>query len=132
MKYLVMSIVLVLCSCRMPGDRDSRKMVDSTAAKYDPAEMELQQGYNDFLRYKLVGEDVQAGTVRLKDGEVVKFWFASHHLTSDMGTTRFDFADGKVVYFKGYFCCEVQLPEENFTSRKELLDFLSKNDEAMP
>ncbi|SMC58238.1 hypothetical protein [Moheibacter sediminis] len=66
--------------------------------------------------------DIQNGFILLKNGEKVKFWFLSHHLTSDDGGTIYEFQDGEQIFCEGTHCCEVQYFEFGKNKREELID----------
>ncbi|RYD72449.1 MAG: hypothetical protein EOP84_23160 [Verrucomicrobiaceae bacterium] len=107
----------------------ARIMVDAAAKTNDPATMTLEITDPPLIRSDYRSDGAQTGLVTLPDGEVVKFWFVSHH-TAGPGCARFDFNDGTTRYMWGdYFCCEVQIPGEQVRSRKDLLAFIDAHDQ---
>ncbi|MES2658438.1 MAG: hypothetical protein V4689_07455 [Verrucomicrobiota bacterium] len=108
----------------------ARIRVDLAAMKYDPTSQKLRGSYPPLIRSTANSDKSQTGLVTLSDGENVKFWFISHHV-SDPGCTRFDFRDGTHKYMRGsYFCCEVQIPEDEVRTRQDLITFIEKHDES--
>ena len=99
----------------------------------------------DFTDFKVNSDDIswnisdgiQYGFIHLKNGENVKFWFLSHHLTSDIGGTIYEYSNGKRQYCSGLHCCEVQFYEngklgKTFENDMELKRFVSERDGIKP
>lgn len=108
-----------------------RAAVDRTAVAHDPAAIAMKHQESPLVHFTVLPDLTHAGLVHLPDGEKVKFWFRSHHL-SGVSCTRFDFADGSREYFKGCFCCEVMLPEDKIRSKGDLMAFLQANHGTKP
>jgi hypothetical protein len=76
--------------------------------------------------------NVQFGNISFDDGEIVKFWFCSHHRSSDNGTTLFRFKSEDVL-MSGYFCCEVILPKSfSYDNSNNLRSFIKENNGIRP
>ena len=107
----------------------ARFRVDVAALKYDPNTQKLSVTYPPLIRATSIPGRIQTGLVTLADGETVKYWFISHHIDGP-GCARFDFSDGTRRYIYGsYFCCEVQIPEDQVKTRQDLISFLETHDE---
>ena len=108
----------------------ARIKVELAAMRHDPSALKLSSSYPPLIQSASISNDVQTGLVALPDGEKVKFWFVSHHITGP-GCTRFDFSDGTRRYMMGsYFCCEVQIPVKDVKNRTELIAFIEAHDES--
>ncbi|SHI52793.1 hypothetical protein SAMN02745181_0321 [Rubritalea squalenifaciens DSM 18772] len=114
------------------GEPESREIVIRSAGQHNPLQLELSAAGNDYIRRKILADQTETGTITLRDGEVVCYWFRSHHLCSDMGTTLFRFPGGEDFYLSGYFCCEVSFPQDSFASAQELSTFLQSVDGTQP
>lgn len=122
--------VLVGCS---PYPTKARLLKIAEQERYDPGTMELEDGYNSFVKnIMLCDAKVETGIVSLKDGASAKFWFRSHHLAKDIGGTWFFMSDGSRAYMAGYFCCEALFPEEGFASLDELKTYISGHNGDIP
>lgn len=73
------------------------------------------------VAYAVTEKGIQYGTIALNDGEYVKFWFLSHHLTNDMGGTIYEFPGGERHFYAGMHCCEVQF-SQNLTESRTFAD----------
>ncbi len=105
----------------------ARILVDVAAMRYDPAAMKLHVSDPPLIRSTSESRPVQTGLVDLPDGEVVKFWFISHHVAGP-GCARFDFSDGTTRYMWGDdFCCEVQISDKVVKNRKDLIALIEVN-----
>jgi hypothetical protein len=102
------------------------------SAKYAPKSQTLHKGYNDYVRCVHLENGIETGIITCQDGSTSDYWFLTHHISKDKGGTLFRFSDGSEVYMTGYFCCEVQLPEQPFASLSELRDFIQKRDGTGP
>lgn len=108
----------------------ARIRIDMAAMRYDPSALKLRLTYPNLIRSTLIPDHIQTGLVMLPDGENVKFWFISHHITGP-GCVRFDFSDGTRKYIYGsYFCCEVQIPEGQVKNKRDLVDFIERHNES--
>lgn len=110
----------------------NRYWVVQSAKENDPSELKLMEGSNDYIRRVSLSGGLECGIVTMKDGDEVKYWFRSHHLSGDQGHARFEFPDGSVRMMTGYFCCEVMFPQDDFASVKEFDAFLAEVDGKGP
>ena len=69
----------------------------------------LTKGY-DNIKYELK-DNIQYGLIDLENGEQVKFWFLTHHASTDIGGTIYEYPDGEKQFCSGYHYCEVQFTE---------------------
>lgn len=129
MRYLLILPVLgMLLSCN-----ESNKDFYSVAHSIDPASRTLEVGYNKYTKRAFLKDvEIETGIITLLDGDTVKYWFQSHHLRDDSGLTLFRLSDGSEKVLRGWFCCEVQLPEEGFANKEALLSFIEKKDGVGP
>jgi hypothetical protein len=98
----------------------------------DPATLSLEPAYNHYAHRTFLPDGTEVGVVQLKDGSIAKYWFRSHHLSQDKGGTIFALSDDSRRFMSGYFCCEVQLPEEQLASLADLRAFISAADGQRP
>ena len=122
--------VLALASCGPRGH--SKAGVDAAAAQDDPAKLALEAKVTGYIESTRLPSNIETGIVTLGDGERVKFWFKSRHFDTDFGCTRFEYGDGSVDYLEGFFCCEMDLPGARLGNRKELREFIERNDGSEP
>ena len=109
-------------------DPITESFVRGMVATYEPDKMPLGKGFNFYVqRHRPIKDLSEVGIITLNDGSIVKYWFVSHHQARDMGGTLFRFEDGKEIFISGYFCCELTLPEEGFSSIPALQSFLVAN-----
>lgn len=106
--------------------------LERISATSDPSTLRLQSGYNNYVRRAILTDGTEAGIITCRDGSSSRFWFRSHHLTDDDGGTVFRFSDGTMLFMSGGFCCEVQLPEQQFATLSELRAFIKRNDGLRP
>lgn len=124
---LIIALAAVLTGC---GSRAQREVERASAA--DPASLALGPGYNDYVRRAFLPDLTEAGIITCRDGSSSRYWFRSHHLTHDDGGTLFRFSDGRRIFMSGWFCCEVQLPEQQLASLAELEAFIRRYDGISP
>jgi len=125
---LVIAFAAILTGCASRAQRE----VERASAASDPASLTLERGYNDYVRRAILTNGTEAGIISCRDGSSSRYWFRSHHLTHDDGGTLFRFSDGSEVFMSGWFCCEVQLPEQQLASLVELLAFIREHDGVSP
>lgn len=111
---------------------ENRDHVTRSCNENDPAQMELSTGANKFIRRTILPDGTETGIIQTAYGNEVKYWFRSHHLSNDLGTSRFVFPDGRERTISGYFCCEVMFPHQDFKSPNELDSFLTEIDGMSP
>jgi len=111
---------------------ESRDLVIHSSLKHDPAEMELSTGSNKYIRRAILPDNTETGIIQISDGNEVKYWFRSHHLSNDLGSSKFVFSDGREKIVSGYFCCEVMFSQKEFRSVADFESFLTKIDGISP
>lgn len=79
-------------------------------------------------------DGIQYGIITLKNNDEIKFWFLSHHMTSDNGGTIYKFPDRDQLFISGYHCCEVQFYglEEELDNSNNFKNHLKNNDNKRP
>ena len=125
---LLIAFAATLAGCTSRTEQELERI--STAS--DPAHLTLQEGYNEYTQRTILAGGTEAGIIRCRDGSSSRYWFRSHHLTHDDGGTLFRFSDGTRIFMSGWFCCEVQLPEQQFASLAELGAFIRQHDGISP
>ena len=97
-------------------------------------EANLMKGYSENTMRNFTVDGVEYGTITLENSEKIKYWFESHHLSSDqIGGTLFEMPNGELEFIEGYFCCEVQLPHNGkFKNSKVFLHEMNKIDGITP
>jgi hypothetical protein len=98
----------------------------------DPSSHILKKGYNSYVHRAFLKDGTELGIIQMKDGSSSKYWFRSHHHADDMGGTWFFMSDGTKAYMAGWFCCELQLPEQQFESLADLKKFIKKYHRIKP
>ena len=129
LRFLPFTLIVLLTGCAEDSTKNNLRVV---AMENDPATLALERGYNTYIRRTFLKDRTETGIIDLKDGSSSKYWFRSHHLSHDIGGTWFRMSDGQEVYMAGYFCCEVQLPEEQLGSLAALRDFINEHDGVAP
>ena len=124
---LLIAFAAILTGCGSRAQREVRR-----ASASDPASLSLERGYNDYVRRASLADGTEAGIISCRDGSSSRYWFRSHHLTHDDGGTLFRLSDGSEVFMSGWFCCEVQLPEQQLASLTELRAFIREHDGVSP
>jgi len=117
------------------GSPQSRRMVQLAASLHDPSAMVLElPGAHASIRRTQLKDHIEAGLITLGDGARVRYWFCSHHLVEggDLGATLFRLPDGTDLWMDGYFCCEMDPPEESLVSVTALRSFAAAMDGLNP
>ncbi len=109
-----------------------RIRVDLAAWRHDPSAMSLGNSPLIHKSWAHLPEGIEIGLIHLKDRGTVKYWFISRHEQPGIGITRFDFPDGTTAYLRGYFCCEVQMPDEAVGDKQALLAFIGRSNRIHP
>jgi hypothetical protein len=125
---LIIAVGVVLAGCASRTERELQRISMTS----DPASLSLEQGYNVYVRRAALADGTEAGIITCLDGSSSRFWFRSHHLTHDEGGTLFRFSDGTEAFMSGYFCCEVQLPDQQIASLLDLRSFIQQNHGVSP
>ena len=128
-KLLIPIFTLFLMSCSYYTTKAPLKTLSE---KYDPSKLNLNQGYNSYVKNMHLEDGTEIGIIYLKDGTQSKYWFRSHHLVDDIGGTWFAMGNGQKKYMAGWFCCEVQLPKEQLASLKDLESFINEHHGISP
>jgi hypothetical protein len=80
-----------------------------------------------------VFSEIERGIVALKDGEIIRFAFISHHASKDRNSHSYFQGDKYKRYIRGWFCCEVKFGREKQPKDiAELNSLLSKYDGVPP
>ena len=124
---LFIAFAVFLAGCASRSQREVER-----ASAFDPVSLSLERAYNDYVRRSILADGTEAGIISCRDGSSSRYWFRSHHLTHDDGGTLFRFSDGSQVFMSGYFCCEVQFPEQQFASLAELRAFIREHGGVSP
>jgi len=122
-------LFLLLLGCEKYPTRGALLKISE---RNDPAKMELESAFNDCVRRASLEDGTEVGVIAFADGSSAKYWFRTHHRSEDIGGTWFEMSDGTKVYMAGYFCCEVQLPDEEIKSLAELKEFIKECDGSRP
>lgn len=125
----ILMTALLLAGC---GGYPSKAPLRGIMQRQDPSSLKLEAAYNDYVRRAFLKDGTEVGIIRMKDGSTAKYWFRSHHQADDIGGTWFQMSDGVHVYMAGWFCCEVQLPRQQFASLGELTAFIHEHHGADP
>jgi hypothetical protein len=129
MKLILTFVLMALLLGCKNADKTFYSAIEST----DPSTIPLEAGFNKYVSRAFLNDGaVETGIIRLNDGDTVKYWFQSHHMRNDSGVTVFRLSDGQKIVMHGWFCCEVQLPEEGFQNRQTFLDYVAKHDGIGP
>ncbi|OAM89727.1 hypothetical protein AW736_11875 [Termitidicoccus mucosus] len=94
--------------------------------------MHLEAAYNSYVQRAILDDGTEAGVIHMRDGSSSRYWFRSHHRTGDMGGTWFAMSDGTRSYMAGWFCCEVQLPDDQLASLDALKKFVREHHGIAP
>ena len=122
------SSVVLLSGCASSTHRDLERI----SSRSDPATLLLEQGYNDYVRRATLPDGTEAGIIQCRNGSSSRFWFRSHHLTHDFGGTLFHLSDGTQAFMSGWFCCELQLPDQQLASLHDLRAFIKEHEGISP
>lgn len=114
-------LVVLLSSCNLFGTKSQLARV---SRQHDPATMQLEPAFNDYVRRTFLPNGAETGLVDFKDGSQVKYWFQSHHRVRDKGGAWFEFEDGQRIFVTHLFCCEVQLSDAQPENSTYLLEYL--------
>jgi hypothetical protein len=128
-KRLLFIVIILLSGC---FDYPTKNILMNIASKNDPEKLKLAEGYNKYIQRAYLKDGTELGIIYLKDGSSSKYWFRSHHLSKDIGGTWLFMSDGEKEYMAGWFCCEVQLPEQQIESLSALRKFIRKYDGISP
>jgi hypothetical protein len=127
------TLSLIVLAAMLGGCTSStRRELEHISLMSDPASLSLEQGYNDYVQRVFLTNGTEVGIIRCRDGGSSRYWFRSHHLTDDDGGTLFRLSDGAEVFMSGWFCCEIQLPEQQLGSLADLRAFIRKHDGVSP
>jgi hypothetical protein len=130
MKLLFILVPMVfLGSCARFPAKESLRRISEIAA---PEKLRLEAGFNLYVQRAELEDGTEVGVIRMKDGTSSRYWFRSHHLTGDMGGTWIEMSDGTKSYLAGWFCCEVQLPNEQLASLDSLKNFIRNHHGIAP
>lgn len=129
MKKIVVALSLLIFA----GCSETKSDLKKASEKYNLDKIAVEDGFNSYVKRGFLKEDkIECGIIRFSDGDTAKYWFRSHHLSNDFGWTLFEFSNGKKKFMHGWFCCEVQLPENPLKNKKELLALIAQKDGICP
>lgn len=126
--HLIIAAAAILAGC----SSGTRRELARISASSDPAELTLERGFNEYVCRTTLKDGTEAGIVMCRDGSSSRYWFRSHHLTNDDGGALFHLSDGTQIFMSGGFCCEVQLPDQQFASLSDLREFIRQRDGVKP
>jgi hypothetical protein len=110
----------------------TKELLDNISRHNDPGRLKLENGFNSYVKRAFINDGTEVGVISLSNGSKVKYWFKSHHLTGDIGGTMFEFNNSRRIFMAGYFCCELQLPDNQIKNESELKSFINKYDGESP
>ena len=125
---LLIALAVLVSGCASHTRRDLERISNASVSEVgsDVA------AFNDYVQRAILADGTEAGVIRCRDGSSSRYWFRSHHLTHDDGGTLFRFSDGTELFMSGWFCCEVQLPEQQLASLVELRAFIREHHGVSP
>lgn len=109
---------------------ESRRALDKTALRLSPDNLKLESHRNSQVSSTVI-DGIQIGRINIEN-QFVTFWYRSHHISDDIGSTRFEFSDGSVHYLDGYFCCDVSIPASSLQTKSDLLAFIEAKNGVSP
>jgi hypothetical protein len=120
-----------LCACTSESERILNDKIDNVEFTFS----DLRMG-TDNISWK-TKESIQYGFIHLNNGEQVKFWFLTHHATSDIGGTIYEYPNGEKQFCSGLHCCEVQFYENGklgkaFENASELKAYVTEKSGNKP
>jgi hypothetical protein len=126
-----LSLFLSLVSCKSESEEILTEKIENVYFDFDnlkKSKESISWNYN---------ENIQYGLIHLANGVNVKFWFLSHHETSDIGGTIYEYPNGERQFCGGLHCCEVQFYEngklgKTFKNEAELKKFVTEKDGIRP
>jgi hypothetical protein len=113
-KIFYFCLIGLLSSCVSKSENNINQILSTSKFDFNNLKDKLHN-----VAYKST-DSIQFGTITLLNKEKVKFWFLTHHLTSDIGGTVYEFPDGEREFYSGYHCCEVQ-----FYDSTKLIDLVT-------
>jgi hypothetical protein len=129
---LTIAAMTFILTCLFAACTSTRSDLKQISAANDPSTLVLESAYNSYVRCTSLKDGTETGIIQFRDGSAAKYWFRSHHLTGDAGGTWFLTSDGTKLFMAGWFCCEVQLPEQQMESLAALSEFIGKHDGIHP
>jgi hypothetical protein len=109
---------------------ESRRVLDEIASRFNPDNLKLESHRDSRVSSTRI-DGIQVGRINIEN-QFVSFWYRSHHISDDLGSTRFEFSDGGVHYLDGYFCCDVSLPASSLETKSDLLAFIEAKSGSSP
>lgn len=132
MKYLyIVSMLLLHCtSCSF----STKRLLKQTRKEQPIIVQELNKGFDKNVMRAFYDNGVEYGIITFPNKDTVNYWFLSHHIAAyGSGGTLFEYPKNKLTFIKGYFCCEVQLPQNgNFENANEFLNTMKELDGINP
>ena len=127
---IVLLVILTLTSCENSTEKKLLQVRNNTHL----VEGNLIKGYDENTMRNFTPDGIEYGIIKLENAEKIKYWFESHHISNDqVGGTLVEMPNGELEFIEGYFCCEVQLPNEGkFKNSKIFLAEMKKLDGITP
>ena len=121
----------LLSSCTSESERILSEKIANEKFHFN----KLNKGIHN-ISYQLK-DNVQYGLIDLEDGVQIKFWFLTHHVTSDIGGTIYEYPNGERQFCSGLHCCEVKFYENGnlgkiFKDIEEFKMFVLERDGIRP
>ena len=128
---LILTLVVILGGCTSESEKILTERIENEDFNFSDFKMTsngISYNTKDYIQY---------GFIHLDNGEDVKFWFLTHHSTSDIGGTFYEFPNGEKEFYSGLHCCEVQFYEngelgKTFQDEAELKSFVTERDGKRP
>jgi hypothetical protein len=126
---ILITVPVMLISCVNRTEKRLMKFIDEDSSNY----ANLERGYNENV-IRSFKNSVEYGKIFLPNHDTINYWFLSHHIADDgYGGTIFEMPDGSREFIKGYFCCEVQLPNDGrFEDSKAFIKEMKKHNNVHP
>ena len=128
---VAISFIGLLYACTSESERILKEKIDHEGFDFSQLKMgpdSLSTGINESIQY---------GFIHLQNGEQVKFWFLTHHATSDIGGTIYEYPNGDRQFCSGFHCCEVQFYDsgklgKTFKNADALRAYVTETDGIRP
>ncbi|MFC5270699.1 hypothetical protein [Adhaeribacter terreus] len=126
---IILITISLLISCQNKTEKELLGFIENNKFNYT----NLERGYNENVERKFK-RSVEYGIIKFPNHDTVKYWFLSHHIANDgYGGTVFELPNKEKKFIKGYFCCEVQLPNNgNYNDAVSFLKQMEKLNNTHP
>jgi|GEM_PF-1559676 len=128
---VIFALTVSLFSCQSASEKELTEAIEHSDFDFSNLGKEF-----DNIQYSHEG-NIQYGFINLEDGQRIKFWFLTHHATSDIGGTVYEFSNGDRKFYAGYHCCEVQFYDngslgKKFKDEQDFKDYIAETDGIRP